>query len=144
MKQLQIYTLTATRVLFGFLFLNSGVTKLLSGFSAEKYLEATTYGPFAEIFQSMAGSSIVDFLVIGGEIAIGVALLTGLFMWFTAYSGSLMMVMYYFSQFPPKTGIINMHIIYILLFFILAAFEAGKYTGLQPVADKIIRKLIRK
>ncbi|QQS43734.1 DoxX family protein [Candidatus Roizmanbacteria bacterium] len=144
MKQIQRRILTTARILFGLLFLDAGIEKLLNGFSAKKYLEATTYGPFADIFQSMAGSPVVDFLVVGGEIAIGIALVSGVFLWFTAYAGSLMMIMYYFSQFPPKTGIINMHIIYILLFFILAACEAGKYAGLQPFADRIMKQLFRK
>ncbi len=141
MKRVQKQILLTARILFGFLFLNAGIDKLLNGFSAKVYLEATTYGPFADIFQSMAGSPIVDFLVVGGEIGIGVALITGVWLWFTAYAGSLMMFMYYFSQFPPKTGLINMHIVYILLFFILASFEAGTYVGLQWYVDRIIKKL---
>ncbi|MDP4011869.1 MAG: DoxX family protein, partial [Candidatus Roizmanbacteria bacterium] len=80
---------------------------------------------------------VVDFLVIGGEIAIGIALITGIFMWLTAWSGSLMMVLFYFSQFPPKTGIINYHIMYILIFFLLASFRAGEYGGIGMVRKRL-------
>ena len=123
----QKYILVISRVLFGFLFLASGVGKLTSDFTATQYLDHVA-GPFASVFQSMAGSPIVDFLVIGGEIAIGIALLAGVFMWFTAWSGSLMMLLFYFSQFPPKNGYISYHIIYILFFFLLASSKAGRTT----------------
>ncbi len=133
MTNIQKYFLVVSRILFGILFLTSGLSKLSSGFTASEYLENATYGPFADIFRSMTGSPIVDFLVIGGEIAIGIALITGVFLWFTAWSGSLMMLLFYFSQFPPKTGIINYHIMYILVFFLLALFRAGEYGGIGKV-----------
>lgn len=144
MKDIPQKILLTSRLLFGLLFLNAGIEKLLSGFSAKGYLEATTYGPFSDLFKAMAGNPFVDFLVIGGEIGIGIALIFGVFLWFTAYSGSLMMLLFYFSQFPPKTGIINMHIVYILLFFLLASQKAGSYAGLQPYADTVLKKYLKK
>ena len=120
----QKYILTISRILFGLLFLTSGMGKLISGFTATQYLDHAV-GPFAGIFQSMAGSPVVDFLVVGGEIAIGIALISGLLLWVTAWSGSLMMLLFYASQFPPKNGYISYHIIYILLFFLLASSKAG-------------------
>jgi len=131
MSSIQKCSLTVVRILFGLMFLISGVGKLMSGFTAKGYLENATYGPFAAIFHSMAGSPFVDFLVVGGEIAIGIALITGIFLWFTAFSGSLMMLLFYFSQFPPKTGLINYHIMYILIFFLLASFHAGEFGGVS-------------
>ncbi len=144
MNSLKEKILLSSRILFGLLFLNSGIEKLLNGFSAKGYLEATTYGPFADFFQSMAGTPVVDFLVIGGEIGIGLSLIFGVFLWFTAYSGGLMMLLFYFSQFPPKTGIINMHIMYILMFFILASQKAGAYLGLQPYVDTVMKRVFKK
>lgn len=144
MKIQQQRILLIARILFGLLFLNAGIEKLIDGFSAKGYLEATTYGPFAEIFQSMSGNPLVDYLVIGGEIGIGLALVFGVFLWFTAYSGSMMMMLFYLSQFPPKTGIVNMHIVYILLFFILASHNAGSYLGLQPYVDTLMKRYVKK
>ena len=144
MKDINQKILLAARILFGLLFLNAGIEKLQNGFSAKGYVEATTYGPFAGMFQSMAGNSFIDFLVVGGEIGIGMALVFGVFLWFTAYSGSLMMLLFYLSQFPPKAGIINMHIIYILLFLILASQKAGTYVGLQPHVDRVMKRYIKR
>lgn len=124
MTNTQKYILMISRILFGFLFLASGVGKLTSGFTASQYLEHVT-GPFASFFQPMAGNLFVDILVIWGEILIGAALISGVFMWFTAWSGSLMMLLFYLSQFPPKNGYMSYHIIYILLFFLLASSKAG-------------------
>ena len=124
----QKYILVISRVLFGFLFLASGVGKLTSDFTATQYLDHAV-GPFASFFQPMAGNLFVDMLVIWGEILIGIALISGAFMWVTAWSGSLMMLLFYFSQFPPKNGYISYHIIYILVFFLLAVFRAGEFAG---------------
>lgn len=142
MKTRQKYLLVTTRVLFGLLFLISGVEKLLRGFTAKTYLEKATFGPFISIFQGMAGTPIVDFLVVWGEIAIGIALITGLFLWLTAFSGSLMMLLFYFSQFPPKTGMISYHIIYIFVFFLLAAYRAGEFGGIGWVRKMFKRELV--
>jgi len=130
MKSNSKYLIFTTRIVFGLMFLVSGVTKLTSGFSASGYLQDVSYGPMKSFYLLLAGNPLVDFLVVYGEIAIGIALILGLFLWFTAYSGSLMMIMYYFSTFPPKTGLINFQLIYIFLFFLLATLHAGEFWGL--------------
>ena len=129
--------LLALRVFLGILFLYSGVSKLVEGFSAEGYLINATSGPFKEIFASMAGSGLVDSLVVYGEIGIGISLLLGFFLRFGALSGALMMALFYLSILPGEYGPIDDHIIYILVFALLAATGAGRYIGL----DKYIEKL---
>lgn len=131
MTTTQKQLLLVTRLLFGILFLWSGLDKFISGFTAKGYLTNAVSGPFADIFSSMSGSYITDFLVIYGEIAIGLALITGTFIRFTALMGSLMMTLFYLSSFPPENGLISQHIIYILVFKILAVFNAGRIYGVD-------------
>jgi thiosulfate dehydrogenase [quinone] large subunit len=135
----QIKSLVLLRVVFGLLFLWAGLNKLLSGFTASSYLTNSTTGPFAELFQSMANNALVDFLVIFGEMAIGLSLILGALVWLSAPAGVLMMFLYYLSVFPPKTGYINEHIIYMLVFVALAVFKSGNYYGLENIIDRILK-----
>jgi thiosulfate dehydrogenase (quinone) large subunit len=111
--------LTLVRLALGVLFLWSGVAKALGGFTAASYLTTAT-GPVASVFQTLAGNPVVDFLVVFGEIGIGLALLSGLFLTFACYSGMLMMALFYFSKFPPAHGLVNDQVIYFLLFWLFA------------------------
>lgn len=140
----QIRLLVITRLIFGLLFLLSGIDKALSGFSASGYLQHATYGPFAQAFQTLAGNPVADFLVVFGEIAIGLALISGVVLTFTAVAGSLMMALFYLSAFPPETGVIDLHVIYILVFWLLAVFKAGNYWGLGEYSSEVIDRFIKK
>jgi uncharacterized membrane protein YphA (DoxX/SURF4 family) len=125
------------RVVFGTLFLYAGVTKLTDGFTAETFLLNATSGPFEEIFKSIAGNPLVDGLVIWGEILIGISLISGTVLWFTAIMGSLMMLLFYTTSLPQENGPITQHIIYILVFILLAMFESGKFWGGDGVIENI-------
>ncbi len=109
------------RIALGVLFLLSGITKAMSGFTAANYLQAAT-GPLSSIFTTMAGNPVVDFLVIFGEIGIGLALLAGILVTFASASGMLMMMLFYLSQ-PPTANPINDQIIYALCFLVFIAQE---------------------
>jgi thiosulfate dehydrogenase [quinone] large subunit len=111
------------RLALGGLFLYNGIDKLLSGFSAGGYLLNATYGPFEAIFQSMAGSSLVDLLVIWGEIGIGLTITFGVFLRLGVFCGVVILALFYFSAFPPEHGLISEHIIYILVFVLLGTTE---------------------
>lgn len=141
MTTTQKFLIFATRVVFGLLFLEAGLRKLMGDFTASQYLLANTDGPFSGLFASMAGSNLVDFLVIFGEIGIGLALLFGVLVWFAAASGILMMILYYLPVFPPANGYITLHIIYIFVFLILWLFRAGEYWGLEERLGKVIKSI---
>ncbi len=143
MQPTKTVVLVSTRIAFGLLFLTSGIDKLLSDFSATGFLEASS-GPFSQYFSAMAGNNLVDFLVIFGEIGIGIALIFGVFLSFTAVCGILMMLLFYLASFPPKTGYINLNIMYAFIFLILATFEEARHFSLQPFVTKILRRLFTK
>lgn len=109
------------KLALGILFLWSGTDKALSGFSASSYLLHSTFGPFTNFFKILADNKIVDFLVVFGEIGIGLSLITHIFVKFAAYAGILMMMLFYLSTFPPEHGLINQQIIYALIFWSLTA-----------------------
>lgn len=116
------------RLALGVLFLWAGLDKALNGFSAAGYLTTATAGPLAGLFQSLAGSPVVDFLVVFGEIGIGLALLTGVWLRFAAYSGIAMMGLFYLSKFPPAHGLVNDQMIYLLIFMLLLSLDSARRT----------------
>ena len=143
MKDFKKITLVALRIGIGLLFLYSGVDKLLStDFTSTGFLLNATSGPFVEIYKSMANSALVDFLVVWGEILIGIALVKGFFTRFAAYMGSIMMLLFYFATLPQEHGPVSEHIIYVLVLAVVAAYGAGRYFGLDIYLEKI--KFVKK
>lgn len=125
------------RLSLGVVFLWSGISKVLSDFSAQGYLGHAVYGPFADIFSSLAGSKVVDLLVIWGEIAIGLSMLTGILLRLASFSGMTMMLLFYLSTFPPEHGLVNEQIIY-ALFFYLFGFTQFKRLRFENALTSII------
>lgn len=130
------YLLLTLRIVFGLMFLVSGIDKLTSNFTAAGYLTNVSTGPFRDMYISLAGSPIVDFMVVWGEILIGLALVLGILVRLSCYLGSIMMLMYYLSVLPPEHGYISQHIIYVLVFAILASFAAGRVWGLDQLIER--------
>ncbi len=133
------------RILLGFIFLWAAVDKIFGlGFSTPPeeawiagvsptfgYLKFATYGPFSGMMQAMAGNPVVDVLLVGGQLLVGLALILGIGVKVAGYSGALMMLLIYLSRFPGEFNpLIDEHIIYIVLLIALAQVEAGKVLGL--------------
>ncbi|MFZ1721310.1 MAG: DoxX family protein [Microgenomates group bacterium] len=133
--------LVCTRIAFGFLFLNAGIEKLFSDFSATTYLQNATSGPFSSYFQSLAGNNLVDFLVIFGEIGIGLALIFGVLLTVASLCGVLMMILFYISSFPPTSGIININIMYGFIFLILISHPDSQKFSAQPILQKLVSQI---
>ncbi len=140
MNRTQKYLILTTRILFGILFLWSGISKLITGFNPSGYLNNATSGPFETYFMSMAGNPVITFLVIWGEILIGLGIISGILLRLASFFGIILMTLLYFTVFPPSTGLINQHIIYILVFLILSVFGAGRIYGLDAYIEKYISK----
>jgi thiosulfate dehydrogenase [quinone] large subunit len=96
------------------------------------FLKVATKGPFAEIFQSIAGNDFVDWLFMLGLLGVGLGLMLGIFMKLSTFFGSLILLLIYLAGFlpPQHNPIIDEHIIYILVMIILRLTESGKYLGL--------------
>lgn len=143
MKQ-QLY-LALLRVSMGWIFLWAFLDKLfglgsstlpdkswLNGVSPTAgFLKMATHGPFKSYFQSLAGSTIVDWLFMLGLLGVGLALILGIGRKISTMAGSLLMILMWLSLFPPANNpFMDEHIIYILVLQLLLQLHAGEVFGL--------------
>jgi thiosulfate dehydrogenase [quinone] large subunit len=130
-----VRTFLALRILLGGLFLVSGLTKLFSStFSAAGFL-GKSVGPFADFYVGLSNNTsllpVINFLVMWGEMLIGVALILGLLVRFASFWGIIQMILYYTVTLPTSTGWISQQIIYITVFLTLMFSGIGYYLGLD-------------
>lgn len=128
------------RIVLGVQFLMAGLDKI-NDWSAAGYLAGAS-GPFADFFRSLAGSIIVDQLNIWGLILIGIALILGLLVRPASFFGAILMLLYYFADLEGNIahGIIDSHIIYVLVFVMFMAGGAGHMFGLDGIIKRQVRK----
>jgi thiosulfate dehydrogenase [quinone] large subunit len=143
------------RIVIGIIFLWAGLEKLLGsgseGFSAAGFLQFGTGGtlgwpfvaegaegpfnPTVDFWTGVGGDegmmNIVNFLVMFGQIGIGVGLILGLLTRFSAAMGTLMMLLFFFAAWDFQYGIVNQHLTYAVVTFGLAVVGAGNYFGLD-------------
>lgn len=87
-------------------------------------------GPLASFYNGLAGQGWVDILFMLGLLGIGLSLLLGIGLTVAAYSGGLLMLLMWSASLPIKTNpIIDDHIIYLIVLFVLAKVKAGNYYG---------------
>lgn len=134
----QKITLFSLRIALGWLFLYSGITKVLNpAWTAAGYLQGAK--TFPDLFQWFLQPGIlpfVNFLNEWGQLVLGIALLLGIFVRVGSIFGALLMLLYYLPalDFPyiGKTAfLVDEHIIYALALLLLAAFQAGRVWGLE-------------
>ncbi|MDP4010486.1 MAG: hypothetical protein Q8P37_01345 [Candidatus Spechtbacteria bacterium] len=95
------------------------------------FLKFGTKGPFADMFQNLAGNMFVDWIFMLGLLGIGIALILGIGMRIASYSGALMLLLMYFAVIPPEHNpFLDEHIIYALVLLILPMLGAGHHFGL--------------
>ncbi|MEE9248647.1 MAG: DoxX family protein [Dehalococcoidia bacterium] len=137
------YLLLVLRLGLGWLFLHAAVVKLTTegGWTATGFLTHATEGPLAGLFQQMAGAAAVDWLVMVGELLIGIALVLGMATRVTALAGSAMLALFYLAQLPSWHGWIDSKIVYILVLNILAAARAGTYWGIDGMLESVERRI---
>lgn len=132
-KQKIVFSLL--RLVMGFTFLWAFFDKVFGlGFAttAEKawihgsspttsFLSFATKGPFVEIFHSLAGVAVIDWLFMLGLLFVGLTLVFNKFVKWGCLVGSLMLLLMYLSLlFPENNPIIDEHIVYILVLALIA------------------------
>ncbi len=156
------------RIAVGIIFLWAGLDKLLGAtpFSASGFLthatlgslgwpfvtgtpaDGTVFNPTHDFWVSLAGNaglmSIVNFLVVAGEIGIGVALILGLFTRFAGAMGTLMMLLFFVAAWDFTDGIVNQHLTYALVCATLTGLGAGRYYGLDGVLAERVAPAVRR
>lgn len=133
-------TYTALRIVLGAMFLLAGAVKV-SGWTAADYLTGAT-GPFAAMFQAMAGSVFVDIANVLALLGLGAALLLGMCVRWASVGGMILMALYYFAAFESNTshGYIDQHIVYIFVLAMFAVRGAGPMLSLARVVLARLRK----
>jgi thiosulfate dehydrogenase [quinone] large subunit len=127
------------RLALGWTFLYAGVSQLLmSNFSAAGFLNATkTFHPFFAWFATPEMLPYTDPLVMWGHTLIGLSLLSGLLVRYSAVCGAMLLGVYYFAHmdFPYVDGPVNFimeyHLIYIGVLITLVVLRAGEVFGLD-------------
>jgi thiosulfate dehydrogenase (quinone) large subunit len=95
------------------------------------FLKFGAVGPFQGVYNSIAGDAWADWLFMLGLLAIGVALILGVFMNIAAASGALLLVLMWAAVLPPASNLfLDDHIIYALTLGLLACLGAGGWLGL--------------
>ena len=145
------------RVAVGFIFLFAGLEKVIGGnleWSAAGFLqfgtggtlgwpfvttpvEGTIYNPTNAFWVALADNdfamSVINFLVPWGQIGIGVGLMLGLLTRFSAAMGTLMMLLFFFAAWDIEFGVVNQHLTYGLVTFVLGYLGTGNFYGLDGV-----------
>lgn len=95
------------------------------------FLSFGTAGPFAGVFQALAGHPLVDALFMAGLLGIGLALILGIGMRIAAVSGAAMMLLMWAAALPPSNNpFVDDHIVYALVLLTLPLVHAGRTWGL--------------
>jgi thiosulfate dehydrogenase [quinone] large subunit len=144
------------RIATGFIFLWAFLDKLFGlGYSTKSssawihggsptngFLSHVAVGPLQSFYHSIAGTWWADTLFMLALLGLGVGLMLGIALWIAAVGGSLLMLMMWAAEWPfarfdatgQPTGssnpIVDYHIIYALVFIVLAYYAAGKVWGL--------------
>lgn len=85
------------------------------------FLSGGVHGPFAEIFHSMAGVALIDWLFMLGLLFVGLTLLLNRYVFWGAVVGVTMMTLMWLALlFPANNPIIDEHIVYALVLALLA------------------------
>ncbi len=116
---------------FGLGFATESDKSWLNGMSpTEGFLTHATQGPFQEIFQSLAGLAVVDWLFMLGLLLIGLSFFVGVGMRVAGISGATMMLLMWLAVLPPEHNpFMDEHIIYAFLFLAIGFSEAGDFYG---------------
>jgi len=156
------------RVAIGIIFLWAGLEKVIGagaeGWSAAGFLgnatggslgwpfvAAGTEGPFNPTVDFWVGlstndsaMSIINVLVPFGQIGIGLSLILGLFTRFGATMGTLMMLFFFVAAWDFQFGIVNQHLAYAFVTFLLGYLGSGNYYGLDATVGANVGPRLRR
>lgn len=108
--------------LFGLGFATTPERSWLNGGSPTTgFLTNAVKGPFADLFQMLAGVAIVDWLFMLGLLFVGLTLIFNRYVKWGALAGSVMLMLMYLALLLPENNpVIDDHIVYTLVLLLLA------------------------
>jgi thiosulfate dehydrogenase [quinone] large subunit len=136
------YSLFSLRVIMGWTFFYAGITKVINpNWSVRGYLlYAIPEGnPFTSVWATMANewAWLLTPLNQVGLTLVGLALILGAFVRFTAFWGAVMMLFYWIASYPfDNAFLIDYHMVYVFLLFGLGAFGTGRILGIDQWLEK--------
>ncbi len=135
-----------SRVALGVMFFYAGITKVINpSWSAAGYLNsAKTFPELFQWFASAGNLGWVNFMNEWGLTLVGLALIVGLLVRWASIGGILLMILYYLVilQFPyvgANSFLVDEHIIFISVFLIFIASNAGTFWGLDSMLQKHLK-----
>jgi thiosulfate dehydrogenase [quinone] large subunit len=164
------YGVALLRVVVGVIFVWAGLDKVFNGgasgnWTAQGFLKFATngslgwpfvtgtpdpkhvYNPTHDFWVSLAGNdlamTIVNNLVVAGEVLIGVALVLGIVTRFASVMGALMMGFFFLAGWSFTNGIVEEHVTYGVVLLALAGMGAGNYYGLDRMVGERFPASIR-
>ncbi|MEU8075296.1 hypothetical protein AB0B31_07580 [Catellatospora citrea] len=139
------YVLAGLRLALGWIFLWAFLDKLFGlghetaakaawingGNPTQGFLKFGTEGPFADLYQDIAGAGWANWLFMLGLAGIGVALITGVGIRAAAVAGGLLLVLMWAAVLPPANNpFLDDHLVYAGVLAALALTNAGDTLGL--------------
>ena len=144
------------RIGVGIIFLWAGLEKILGSesWSAAGFLghatngtlgwpfvsnpaEGTVFNPTQGLWVALSGNAtamtIINLLVPWGQVGIGLSLILGLFTRFGAGMGTVMMLLFFVAAWDFEFGMVNQHLTYALVTFVLGYIGSGNFYGLDRV-----------
>jgi thiosulfate dehydrogenase [quinone] large subunit len=150
------YALVSMRVVMGWVLLQGGLTKLVTYTNATPADDWTAAGylanaipagnPFTSLFAAMAGSPLVDMLVMWGLTLTGLGLILGALVRWNAFWGAVMMMFFWAASLtgglaaglPVAHGwVVDDHLVYAALLFGLGAAGAGRILGVDAYLERL-------
>lgn len=150
-SKIQLAVLFLLRMLIGWHLLFEGLSKFFNpGWSSASFLKESQWimsGVANWIISNPTVLSVADFLNIWGLIAIGLGLILGLFSRIAAFSGAILLLVYFFNNAPiigieysiPSEGsylLVNKTLIESVSLLVLALFPTSNYLGLDALIKK--------
>ena len=142
----QLYLLLALRVIIGYHFLYEGFNKLFAtSWSSGGFLIQSNW-IFSDIFIALANSptliTISDFLNIWGQIFIGLGLILGLYSRYAAFSGAILLLLYYVAipPFVESYTFVDRNLLELMGILIIAFFPTSHIIGFDGLLSKIRSK----
>ncbi|WP_336002226.1 hypothetical protein [Halorientalis halophila] len=150
------YALVGLRVVMGWTLFQGGITKLITYLDGNPETNWTAAGylanaipegnPLMGMWGSMAGSPLIDQLVMWGLTLTGLGLILGALVRWNAFWGAVMMMFFWAASLqggllqglPLAHGwVIDDHVVYAMLLFGLGAIGAGRILGLDAKIEEM-------
>ena len=142
------WSIFLSRIALGFTFLWSGYQKILTEMSGQMATKGFLTGPnvagspLAGFFNSLAGSWTVEYLVVGGELAVGLALVFGTFSRLGSIAGFLQMTLFTIAMWPiqdtPSANpIFDTRTFYMAIFVMLFYLRPGTFLGGDAILHNV-------